>query len=67
MKTATAPGREVAQRQQPPPPVKLRDTPAGKTAVWASRTWWQHKLRLMPLSVAAVGLAGAGMLHQAGP
>lgn len=64
MKTAT---RDVAVRAQPPPPTKLRDTPAGRAAVWAGRTWWHHKLRLMPLSVAAVGLAGAGMLHQAGP
>jgi hypothetical protein len=66
MKTAQAPGREV-ERRQPQPPAKLRDTPAGKAAVWAGRTWWQHRTRLMPLSVAAAGLAGAGLLHQVGP
>lgn len=67
MKSATTPGREVTQRQEPPPPVKLRDTPAGKAAAWTGRTWWQHKLRLMPLSVAAVGIASAGLLHAATP
>lgn len=67
MKTTQAPGRDVAVRSPTPAPVKLRDTAGGKAAIWAGRTWWQHKLRLMPLSVAAVGIAGAGVLHTTGP
>lgn len=60
------PSRDVVVRS-PTPPTKLRDTVGGKAAIWAGRTWWQHKLRLMPLSVAAVGIAGAGLLHAATP
>lgn len=67
MKTTQSSSRDVAVRSPTPAPVKLRDTVGGKAAIWAGRTWWQHKLRLMPLSVAAVGIAGAGVLHTTGP
>lgn len=65
MKTSAT--KDVAVRSQTPPPVKLRDTAGGKAVIWAGTTWWRHKLRLMPLSVAAVGIAGAGILHTSGP
>lgn len=67
MRATQAPAKDVAVRSPTPAPVKLRDTAGGKAAIWAGRTWWQHKLRLMPLSVAAVGIAGAGVLHTTGP
>lgn len=66
MKTPTS-TKDLAVRGQPPPPVKLRDTAGGKAAIWAGRTWWQHKLRLMPLSAAAVGIVAAPLLHAATP
>lgn len=66
MRTTQAPAKDVAVRS-PTAPVKIRDTAGGKAAIWAGRTWWTHKLRLMPLSVAAVGIASAGILHAATP
>lgn len=67
MRTQHAHAKDVAVRSPTPAPAKLSDTAGGKAVVWAGRTWWTHKLRLMPLSVAAVGIAGAGVLHSADP
>lgn len=67
MRTAQAPTKEVSVRSPTKAPVKISDTVGGKAAIWAGRNWWRHKLRLMPLSVAAVGIASAGMLHAATP
>ncbi|ACU71780.1 cell divisionFtsK/SpoIIIE [Catenulispora acidiphila DSM 44928] len=67
MKTTQTPTKDVAVRSPTRPPAQIRDTASGKAAIWAGRTWWRHKLRLMPLSVSAVGIASAGMLHAATP
>lgn len=67
MRTQQAPTKDVAVRSPTRTPAKLSDTTGGKAVIWAGQKWWQHKLRLMPLSVAAVGIAGAGVLHTTGP